>query len=139
MNKTKVKLLFGKILFVLTINFGYSPEPKFKISSLKTAIEIGINEGRREIGMGVVCTKTEPVSGQNSPKIKEKSQHQPNCLYKFLLRIGSFLTELGGQLCPNYPAYSQVKLLVKITILTSVLLQRFFWEHEIVETVETLY
>jgi len=69
------------VFFLLSVNPLYSQETDFKKTSVKIGIGIGINEGLREMGMGLVYS----VGWQKSVGEKNKVRINPN------LTFGGFL------------------------------------------------
>lgn len=65
------------VFFLLTGNSVYSQETEFKKTSVKTGIGIGLNEGKREIGMGLVYS----VGWQKSLGKKNRLRINPNMLF----------------------------------------------------------
>jgi hypothetical protein len=84
MCKSLMKLLFGVVLFFIAVNFGYSQDTEFKKSSVKTGIGIGINEGKREIGMGLIYS----VGWQKSMGKKSRLRLNPNMTFGGFLPLG---------------------------------------------------
>ncbi|MBK0401502.1 hypothetical protein I5M27_00815 [Adhaeribacter sp. BT258] len=77
---------FSKLIPLLLVSLFtgsevYSQETEYKKSSIRTAIGIGINEGSREIGMGLIYS----IGWQKSVGEKNKLRINPN------MTIGGFL------------------------------------------------
>jgi len=70
--------------FLLSANPLYSQETEFKRTSVKTGIGIGINEGLREIGVGLVYS----IGWQKSVGEKNRVRINPNMLYGGFLPLG---------------------------------------------------
>jgi hypothetical protein len=70
-------LLLGLIISLLAGNKLFSQEVELKKSSIKTGIGLGINEGQREIGMGLVYS----IGWQKSLDEKERLRINPNILF----------------------------------------------------------
>ncbi len=70
-------LLISTLTLLLTSNIVCSQETEFKNSSVKTSIGIGINEGYREIGMGLVYS----IGWQKIIDKKNRLRINPNMIY----------------------------------------------------------
>ena len=77
-------LLLSVIIFLFTINNIFSQEIEFKNSSIRTGVGIGINEGQREIGNGLVYS----IGWQKSFGEKSKIRINPNMTFGGFLPIG---------------------------------------------------
>lgn len=75
------KLIPLLLISLLTGSEVYSQETEYKKSSIRTGIGIGINEGSREIGMGLIYS----IGWQKSVGEKNKLRINPN------MTIGGFL------------------------------------------------
>ena len=73
-------LLLTPLIFLFTINTAYSQETEFKNSSIRTGIGIGLNQGKREDGVGLVYS----IGWQKSFGEKSKFRLNPN------MSIGGF-------------------------------------------------
>ena len=76
--------LFSLTIILLTGNNIYSQEIEFKKSSIKTGIGIGINEGQREIGNGLIYT----IGWQKSYGKKSKIRLNLNMIFGGFLPFG---------------------------------------------------
>lgn len=65
-------------------NYVYSQDIEFKNSSIKTGVGIGVNEGLREIGFGLIYS----VGWQKSLGEKNKLRINPNMMFGGFLPIG---------------------------------------------------
>jgi len=74
-------LLLILMIFILTMNNIFSQEIEFKKSSIRTGVGIGVNEGQREIGLGLVYS----IGWQKCIGEKNKLRINPN------LTFGGFL------------------------------------------------
>ena len=81
--KSTTLLLTSLITVIITDNNVYSQEIEYKKSSIRTGIGIGINEGRREIGNGLVYT----IGWQKSVGEKNKLRINPNMIFGGFLPI----------------------------------------------------
>ena len=85
----KTLIMFNKLITLLLIslitgNNVYSQEIEFKKSSIRTGIGIGINEGKREIGNGLIYS----IGWQRSFGEKNKLRINPNMTFGGFLPIG---------------------------------------------------
>lgn len=76
-------LLTALIVLMITGRNLYSQETEFKKSSIRTGIGIGMNEGKREIGYGLVYT----IGWQKSIGTKNKVRINPNITFGGFLPI----------------------------------------------------
>lgn len=74
-------LLLSLIIFLVTGNNIYSQEIEFRKSTIRTGVGIGINEGQREIGSGLIYS----IGWQKSFGEKNKLRINPNMI------LGGFL------------------------------------------------
>jgi hypothetical protein len=82
---SQIKLLLSSLtVLLLTGNNIYSQEFEFKKSSIRTGIGIGINEGQREIGNGLIYS----IGWQKSYGKKSKIRLNPNMIFGGFLPIG---------------------------------------------------
>ena len=89
---SQIKLLVLSLTVLLLIgNNIYSQEIEFKKSSIRTGIGIGMNQGQREIGNGLIYS----IGWQKSYGIKNKIRLNPNMIFGGFLPIG--ITDMRDQ------------------------------------------
>lgn len=81
--KIKLSLLIFIVALLAEINI-YSQDTKFKHTSIRTGVGIGINEGRRETGTGLIYS----IGWQKSYGKKEKIRINPNMIFGGFIPIG---------------------------------------------------
>lgn len=117
-NKLNAILLIFIILEFLAVNNLYSQEIEFKKSSIKTGTGIGLNEGRREIGNGLIYS----IGWQKSFGEKNKIRINPNMIFGGFLPIGITdtrdqfyrLTSLGLNIHYDLIRYKAVSIITTV-------------------------